>query len=484
MKDDDKLHVPQGTLDLMILTILVREPMHGYGISQRLAVLSRDSFRVNPGSLFPSLYRLEQDGKLKAEWRASENNRQGKGRPPDGSWLASARSGSAALGARVVGYYERAGGCMTWSDRIWSMLPWVFRRSNVERRLADELQMFVEMSAADKMRDGASPAEARRQALLELGDWNRRRSMSQGPPRRLARRNRAERALRAQNARQESRLHRGDRPDAGARRRREHRHLLHYRQPPPACRWARIRQDRALTMLTDVRPNASCRGHTRSGKRFGTRATPSPARPPRPQPKRHSISRKAVKPMSSTGCGSAASSSMCSACPRRCGRTFPRHRTTSAAGARTAGAVHQSRVLATSFRRRADVVGRTLDAGADSVHGDWCHATGVLRERRPAVRRGGAVRGRAARPRRQGLAARSERNRGGSRCSSACGRTRLSKRAPRRSSRGMQPAIREATRSADDSAARARRTPQVPDRAQADRPADRRCAVNTGGRSS
>ena len=78
MKDDDKLDVPQGTLDLMILTILAREPMHGYGISQRLAVLSRDNFRVNPGSLFPSLYRLEQDGKLKAEWRASENTRQAK----------------------------------------------------------------------------------------------------------------------------------------------------------------------------------------------------------------------------------------------------------------------------------------------------------------------------------------------------------------------------------------------------------------------
>ena len=78
MKDDDKIDVPQGTLDLMILTILAREPMHGYGISQRLAVLSRDSFRVNPGSLFPSLYRLEQDGKLKAEWRASENNRRAR----------------------------------------------------------------------------------------------------------------------------------------------------------------------------------------------------------------------------------------------------------------------------------------------------------------------------------------------------------------------------------------------------------------------
>jgi PadR family transcriptional regulator len=74
----EKLDIPQGTLDLMILTILSREPMHGYGISQRLTVLSRDHFRVNPGSLFPSLYRLEHDGKLRADWRATENNRRAK----------------------------------------------------------------------------------------------------------------------------------------------------------------------------------------------------------------------------------------------------------------------------------------------------------------------------------------------------------------------------------------------------------------------
>ena len=74
----EKLDIPQGTLDLMILTILSREPMHGYGISQRLATLSRGQFQVNPGSLFPSLYRLEQDAKLKAEWRATENNRRAK----------------------------------------------------------------------------------------------------------------------------------------------------------------------------------------------------------------------------------------------------------------------------------------------------------------------------------------------------------------------------------------------------------------------
>lgn len=74
----EKLDVPQGTLDLMILAILAREPLHGYGISQKLTVLSRNHFQLNPGSLFPSLYRLEQDGKLKAEWRPTENNRNAK----------------------------------------------------------------------------------------------------------------------------------------------------------------------------------------------------------------------------------------------------------------------------------------------------------------------------------------------------------------------------------------------------------------------
>ena len=78
MSESEKLDIPQGTLDLMILTILGREPLHGYGISQRLTELSRDTFQVNPGSLFPALYRLEQDGKLKAEWRPSENNRNAK----------------------------------------------------------------------------------------------------------------------------------------------------------------------------------------------------------------------------------------------------------------------------------------------------------------------------------------------------------------------------------------------------------------------
>jgi len=74
----EKMDIPQGTLDLLILTIVSREPLHGYGISQRLSELTRDTFQVNPGSLFPALYKLEEDGKLRSEWRASENNRNAK----------------------------------------------------------------------------------------------------------------------------------------------------------------------------------------------------------------------------------------------------------------------------------------------------------------------------------------------------------------------------------------------------------------------
>jgi len=68
----------QGTLDLLILQTLALEPMHGWGISQRIQQISRDVLRVNQGSLYPALHRLEQQGWIDSEWDASENNRQAK----------------------------------------------------------------------------------------------------------------------------------------------------------------------------------------------------------------------------------------------------------------------------------------------------------------------------------------------------------------------------------------------------------------------
>jgi len=68
----------QGTLDVLVLRTLVRGPMHGWGIAQRIQELSEDVLRVNQGSLYPALHRLEDEGWIAAEWGASENNRRAK----------------------------------------------------------------------------------------------------------------------------------------------------------------------------------------------------------------------------------------------------------------------------------------------------------------------------------------------------------------------------------------------------------------------
>src|SRR5438046_7626342 len=68
----------QGTLDMLILTTLALEPMHGYGIGARIEQISKGVFQVNAGSLFPAFRRLERDGLIRAEWRSTENKRQAK----------------------------------------------------------------------------------------------------------------------------------------------------------------------------------------------------------------------------------------------------------------------------------------------------------------------------------------------------------------------------------------------------------------------
>lgn len=68
----------QGTLDLLILKTVALEPMHGWGIAQRIQQVSRDVLQVQQGSLYPALYRLERKGLIQSEWGASENNRRAK----------------------------------------------------------------------------------------------------------------------------------------------------------------------------------------------------------------------------------------------------------------------------------------------------------------------------------------------------------------------------------------------------------------------
>ncbi|MFZ0593306.1 MAG: PadR family transcriptional regulator [Bryobacteraceae bacterium] len=75
---DEKSDLLQGTLDMLILKIVALGPVHGYGISLRIRQISKDVLRVQQGSLYPALHRLEKRGWLEADWGESDNGRQAK----------------------------------------------------------------------------------------------------------------------------------------------------------------------------------------------------------------------------------------------------------------------------------------------------------------------------------------------------------------------------------------------------------------------
>jgi PadR family transcriptional regulator PadR len=74
----EKTELLQGTLDMLILKVLNREPMHGFGIAQRIQQLSEEVLSVGEGSLYPALYRLQDRGWIESEWGQSDNNRRAK----------------------------------------------------------------------------------------------------------------------------------------------------------------------------------------------------------------------------------------------------------------------------------------------------------------------------------------------------------------------------------------------------------------------
>jgi PadR family transcriptional regulator, regulatory protein PadR len=90
-----------GTLDMLILKTLTLQPMHGFGIARRIEQVSRGVFRVNPGSLFTALQRLERGGLLDAEWRESENARRAK-------YYSLTRAGRKRFDAAAADWKRRA----------------------------------------------------------------------------------------------------------------------------------------------------------------------------------------------------------------------------------------------------------------------------------------------------------------------------------------------------------------------------------------
>ena len=99
---DNSSDVLRGTLDLLVLKTLTLEPMHGWGISQRIQQMSKHVLDVNQGSLYPALQRLEQKDLIDSEWRTSDNNRRAK-------YYRLTAKGRRALGAETDSWRRYVG---------------------------------------------------------------------------------------------------------------------------------------------------------------------------------------------------------------------------------------------------------------------------------------------------------------------------------------------------------------------------------------
>ena len=98
--DENNTDVIQGTLDMLILKTLSLQPLHGFGIARRIEQISRDVFKVNPGSLLTALQRLERAGWLDSEWRQTENARRAK-------YYSLTRTGRKQLDAETADWNRR-----------------------------------------------------------------------------------------------------------------------------------------------------------------------------------------------------------------------------------------------------------------------------------------------------------------------------------------------------------------------------------------
>ncbi len=106
MAGDDRSDLLQGTLELLVLKTLSLEPMHGWGISQRLRTMSREVLDVPQGSLYPALQRMKRKGWIRSEWRRTENNRRAR-------YYTLTAAGSRQLAAEVAAW-DRSTAAVNW----------------------------------------------------------------------------------------------------------------------------------------------------------------------------------------------------------------------------------------------------------------------------------------------------------------------------------------------------------------------------------
>src|SRR6266567_4869518 len=161
----------QGTLDLLILQSLALEPMHGWGVAQRIQQLSKDVLLVGQGSLYPALYRLEHKGWIRSEWRITENNRRAKfyRLTPKGQRATASGTGhlgSLVFGNRVCTWPGRRGVLMI-SELLTRVRFLILRKKRGE--FNEEVEFHLEQAIESRIAAGLGPTEARRQALIEFG---------------------------------------------------------------------------------------------------------------------------------------------------------------------------------------------------------------------------------------------------------------------------------------------------------------------------
>ncbi len=150
----------QGTLDMLILKVAALEPIHGYAIVQRLQQISKDALQIRQGSLYPALYRLENRGWLKAEWKTTEAGREAKFYSPHARRPPPARIRNRRLEAPLRRHLARTGD---------TRMKFPFGRRNWERSMDTELRFHLDQQIRDYMDRGLSRAEAERRARQEFG---------------------------------------------------------------------------------------------------------------------------------------------------------------------------------------------------------------------------------------------------------------------------------------------------------------------------
>jgi hypothetical protein len=163
------LDLLQGTLDMLILQTLQWGPQHGYAIGQTIRARSSETLKVETGSLYPALHRLEKQGWVKSEWDVTERE---SARQVLSDSRLRARSSSSRSATDGRSSSPRSARCSVPTTRrgdVLSVIDWLTRRRR-EHDLQNEIDAHLSMAIADRVRDGEDPREARLAALKEFGN--------------------------------------------------------------------------------------------------------------------------------------------------------------------------------------------------------------------------------------------------------------------------------------------------------------------------